>query len=262
MKLSRLRDLRPACATAVCGALLMIVSMAASAQVPFAPLKDGAAIPADMLQQLNAVSQRDIGRAPVPSRGGLKPVPDSAAGKDKPWVLYIGAEFCPYCAAMRWPLVIALMRFGSFTGLAATRSSATDVDANTATFSFVGAKYESQWLDFQAVETQDRHNQPLQKPTKFQLERLKRFDRKPYTQYPGSIPFLDVNDQWIQVGSPVDPKLLHGMDWSGITAQLDTGKGPLWEAVLGEADRLTRTLCELTEGQPKKTCEALGRTQD
>lgn len=33
----------------------------------------------------------------------------------KPAVVYITAEFCPYCAIERWGLVIALMRFGNFT---------------------------------------------------------------------------------------------------------------------------------------------------
>ena len=31
----------------------------------------------------------------------------------KPEVLYIGAEYCPYCAAERWSMVVALSRFGT-----------------------------------------------------------------------------------------------------------------------------------------------------
>ncbi|HEU0197332.1 MAG TPA: DUF929 family protein [Nevskiaceae bacterium] len=242
---------------ALCAALLLSISVQAGAQVPFAPLQDGALIPAPALQQLQVVTQRDLGRAPPPKVNMLKAVPGSKPTAGKPMVLYIGAEFCPYCAAMRWPLVLALMRFGSFADLKATRSSSTDIDANTPTFSFVGAKYTSRWLDFEAVETADRHQRPLEKPSKAQMDRFKRFDRPPYTNYPGSIPFLDINDQWIQVGSPVNPGLMKGLDWFGIAAQLDAGKGPLWAGVLGEADRLTRTLCKLTKGQPAKTCKAL-----
>lgn len=244
-------------AVLVVSAVVMLVANGASAQVPFAPLKDGAALPVDLVQQLHAVSVRDIGRAPHSTPDLLKAVPGAKAVDGKPWVLYIGAEYCPYCAAMRWPLVVALMRFGTFTGLTATRSSATDVDANTATMSFVHAKYASQWIDFEAVETSDRQQRPLQKPTAEQLERLKRFDRQPYTDYPGSIPFLDIADRWIQVGSPFNPGLLQSLDWFDIAAQLDSGKGPLWAAVLGEADRLTGTLCELTHGKPHATCSRL-----
>ena len=35
----------------------------------------------------------------------------------KPLVVYIGAEYCPFCAAERWPMVVALSRFGTFSGL-------------------------------------------------------------------------------------------------------------------------------------------------
>ncbi len=35
----------------------------------------------------------------------------------KPEVFYTGAEYCPYCAAQRWPLIVALSRFGTFSGL-------------------------------------------------------------------------------------------------------------------------------------------------
>jgi hypothetical protein len=60
-----------------------------------------------------------------------------------PIVLYIGAEYCPYCAQQRWPLMLALMRFGNFSGLSYTESSSTDVYANTATFSFRTAAYRA-----------------------------------------------------------------------------------------------------------------------
>jgi hypothetical protein len=39
----------------------------------------------------------------------------------KPEVLYMGAEYCPYCAAERWALIVALSRFGTFSGLAPIR---------------------------------------------------------------------------------------------------------------------------------------------
>src|ERR1039458_3037960 len=40
----------------------------------------------------------------------------------KPEVFYLGAEFCPYCAAERWSVVIALSRFGKFSNLHITTS--------------------------------------------------------------------------------------------------------------------------------------------
>ena len=65
-----------------------------------------------------------------------------------PEVFYMGAEYCPYCAAERWPMIIALSRFGTFSGLKTTSSSSSDVYPNTPTFTFHGATYVSQYVDF------------------------------------------------------------------------------------------------------------------
>jgi hypothetical protein len=43
----------------------------------------------------------------------------------KPEVLYIGSEYCPFCAAQRWAMINAFSRFGTFTGLTTTHSSST-----------------------------------------------------------------------------------------------------------------------------------------
>jgi hypothetical protein len=51
----------------------------------------------------------------------------------KPRVLDVGAEYCPYCATEKWALVVALSRFGTFTGLGQTEPSPSDVYPNTAT---------------------------------------------------------------------------------------------------------------------------------
>jgi hypothetical protein len=68
-------------------------------------------------------------------------------------VLYVGAEFCPFCAAERWPLLLALSRFGTFSNLKESHSSAADVFPNTPTVSFYGSTYESDYVAFTPVET-------------------------------------------------------------------------------------------------------------
>jgi hypothetical protein len=45
----------------------------------------------------------------------------------KPAIVFVSEESCPFCAAQRWPLVVALSHFGSWSHLGTTRSSATDV---------------------------------------------------------------------------------------------------------------------------------------
>ncbi len=65
----------------------------------------------------------------------------SAGGK--PTFLYIGASGCPFCAAMRWSLVIALSRFGNFSKLFYDRSATIDGNVPTVMFNFSQAAYDS-----------------------------------------------------------------------------------------------------------------------
>src|SRR5262250_635737 len=57
----------------------------------------------------------------------------------KPEMLYMGAEYCPYCAAERWAMIQALSRFGTFSGLSTVHSSTTDTPTNISTFTFHGS---------------------------------------------------------------------------------------------------------------------------
>ena len=41
---------------------------------------------------------------------GAKPL----TANGKPEVLYVGAEYCPFCATERWAMTVALSRFGTF----------------------------------------------------------------------------------------------------------------------------------------------------
>jgi hypothetical protein len=70
----------------------------------------------------------------------------------KPEVVYMGGEYCPFCAAERWALTAALSRFGTFTGLGLIHSSPTDVYASTPTLSFHGSRFTSKYVSFAPVE--------------------------------------------------------------------------------------------------------------
>ena len=67
-------------------------------------------------------------------------------------MVYIGGEFCPFCAAERWALTAALSRFGTFTGLGLIHSSPTDVYPSTPTLSFYKSGYTSKYVTFTPVE--------------------------------------------------------------------------------------------------------------
>src|ERR1700722_9312273 len=63
----------------------------------------------------------------------------------KPEMLYIGAEYCPFCAAERWAMAVALSRFGTFTGVNGIHSSPTDYAPNTPTLTFYKSTYTSKY---------------------------------------------------------------------------------------------------------------------
>jgi Domain of unknown function (DUF929) len=63
----------------------------------------------------------------LPNKSGT----DLPAQNGKPVLLYIGAEYCPFCAADRWSLIMALSRFGSFSGIEANASTTSDIYPGT-----------------------------------------------------------------------------------------------------------------------------------
>jgi thiol-disulfide isomerase/thioredoxin len=168
----------------------------------------------------------------------------------KPEVLYIGAEFCPYCAAERWPLIIALSRFGTFSGLQTSTSSSTDVFPNTPTFTFRSSTYTSQYLDFRAVETSDRNGNPLQSPTPAEQQLFNRYDTG------GSIPFVDMVNRYSLVGATYSPNVLTGMSWQAIATSLQDPATPQSLAILGSANLFTAAICKASSNQPGTVCSS------
>jgi hypothetical protein len=176
----------------------------------------------------------------------------------KPSVLYMGAEYCPFCAAERWPLVVALSRFGTFTGLKGTHSSSSDSYPNTPTLSFLGSTYSSAYLTFTSVEMQsnelvDGAYPTLQSPTAAEQATLTKYDVSPYTTNPGSIPFIDFGNRYVQIGASYDPGVLAGQTDEGIADEL-TGDSATATSIDGTANLLTAAICKVTGNTPKSVC--------
>lgn len=178
-----------------------------------------------------------------------------------PRVVYIGAEYCPFCAAERWALIGALSRFGTFTRLGATTSSAVDVYPSTPTLSFYGSTYHSSYLHFSAVEEATNQPvgssyQPLQTPTTTEQHLLTKLDAPPYVAAANTnaIPFLDLANRYLQVGASYSPSVLQGHSRSQIAAALSNPASPIAQTVDGTANELTAALCTLTHGQPGSVC--------
>ena len=177
-----------------------------------------------------------------------------AAGR--PLIVYVGAEYCPYCAAERWALILALSRFGSFSGLQETLSSSTDVYPDTSTFTFVDASYTSSWVDFQPSEIEDRAQQPLQTPSTQAAQLFTSLDRPPYTSLLGAFPFLDIAGSYLLRDAGYSPQLLQGLSWTDIATDLSNPSDPVAKAIIGNANVLTAGICLASGNQPQSICAA------
>ncbi|MEO8422961.1 MAG: DUF929 family protein [Actinomycetota bacterium] len=183
----------------------------------------------------------------------------------KPEILYIGAEYCPFCASQRWPLVIALSRFGTFSGLGLTTSSASDVYPSTPTLAFHGSTYASDVISFVPVETETNQPaasgigyEPLETLTADQQRLMQTFDVPPYTSQAGSIPFVLIGNRFVVTGSSYPPDVLQGMTWQQIASALSDPSSLIAKQVLAAANMLTATICQLTDQQPSNVCTSSG----
>jgi len=179
----------------------------------------------------------------------------------RPRVVWIGAEYCSSCAAVRWPLVIAFDRFGSFTGLRVTTSTALDGYPNTQSFSFFGATYTSPYFTFEAVEQFSNIPAgsgfvPLTAPTPEQQALMDKFDQPPYVDPSNrkALPFVDFANNYSITGVTFSPAILRGLTANDIAIALFDPKTPVAKAVIGSANEITAALCVLTDGQPINIC--------
>jgi len=181
----------------------------------------------------------------------LKPVTGPALNSGgKPEMLYIGAEWCPYCAAERWAMAVALSRFGSFTPLRGVHSSPTDVYPNTATLTFHGSTYTSKYLVFTPVENQDVNHNLLQAPTTAQKAMWARYEP------PGnSYPFIDIGNRFVAT-TTYNPQVLQGLSWNQIAADLHNPSSPVSQGAVGSANLLTAAICKVTGNAPASVCTA------
>ncbi len=173
-------------------------------------------------------------------------------------MLYVGADFCPYCAAQRWGLMLALLRFGKFSGLRYMLSSAADAHPNTPTVTFQHADYRSKYVAFQAVETADRERHPLMTPNPLQIRILTTYDAPPYVHFAQSIPFVYVGGRYVLSQLLVSPQPLDGENWQQIADTLADPHSLLFQAVMPRVNLLTAALCQLDGDKPANVCSAPG----
>jgi hypothetical protein len=214
----------------------------------------GTPIPATLYNQLAGVSNTTLATIGTGAATALTSEKGSSLTYGgKPEMLYIGAEYCPFCAAERWAMIVALSRFGTFSGLTYMESSSSDAFANTPTFSFRDASYASNYVSFVSVEIQDRNHGTLQTPTPQEQSFMTSYDSG------GSIPFVDIGNQTgnqyvtLNGGAQFQPSVFSG-NWTQIASQLNDPTTAVAKAVDGAANYLISAICKVDGGTPSSVC--------
>ena len=210
------------------------------------------ALPAGVQSNLSVpasvLSRVGVGTSSVAAFNKVTGSPLTSGGK--PEVLYIGGEWCPYCAAERWALAVALSRFGTFSPLKGIHSSSSDVYPNTATVTFYRSTYTSNYVVFAPVENQDVNHNTLQVPTAAQQALWTKY------QPPGNTyPFIDIGNR-VHASVTYSPQVLQGLTWSQIAADLHNPSSPVAQGAVGSANLFTAAICSITGNQPGSVCNA------
>lgn len=228
--------------------------------------------PASVVSQVTSVPPSAFDAVGGPATNGPAPfVPSPRVALDmggRPAVVFVGAEFSPYSAATRWALVAALGRFGTFSDLGSTTSSADELFGRTPTFTFDQAKYRSATISFVADELYGASPStqapggfpPLDSPDAGVSSLLRRYDSMSGSDMPGALPFVDVGGNLVIIGAGggVSPALIHGRSMGQIAASLDDPTSPIARAVLGTANEISAAICAATHGKPGAVCSSQG----
>lgn len=207
----------------------------------------GRPISPELADKLYTVAQSSYGSPNQTLLAYLSPTngpPFTSNGK--PVIVFISADYCPFCAFQRWPIILALMRFGNFTNLHYMLSSPTDVFANSPTFSFYGSSYTSKYVCFEGYEEADRNNNPQQSAPANYTAVFQQYGRSSY-------PFLDIGNRYYMSGAFEYPTLLGRKDWNQI-ASLMGGSNALSSQIIDSANVITAAICKLTGGNPSSVC--------
>jgi hypothetical protein len=176
----------------------------------------------------------------------------------KPELLYMGGEYCPFCAAERWAIAAAVSRFGTLSGLHFIRSSPTDVYAGTPTLSFYKSSYTSRYLAFAAVEWYSERPDASTPTGYAYLQRPTPQQAAAFSSYGGSFPFVDIGDRYLVPQAQYIPSALAGLSWAQVAADMRDPSSPVGKDIDGAANMITAAICKLTHGQPASVCSSAG----
>jgi len=168
----------------------------------------------------------------------------------KPELLFIGGQYCPYCAAERWAVAAALSRFGTLTGLQFIHSSPTDSYPGTPTLSFDHASYASKYLAFAGVEWYSEKPDAATPTGYAYLQRPTPQQAALFARYGGSFPFVDIGNRYLVPEAQYLPSALAGLSWAQVAAAMRDPSSPVAQDIDGAANMITAAISRLTHGQP------------
>jgi thiol-disulfide isomerase/thioredoxin len=166
----------------------------------------------------------------------------------KPEVLYIGAQYCPFCMAEDWSMIVALSKFGNFSGIEYMMSETNYNYSNTAGFTFVSSHYTSQYVSLVTVEYENRVQGPLQTVSNSEYSTEQKYD-------PGlEIPFIDFANEYTTFTSQYSPVVISNLNWTEIASQLNSTNSSVANSIDGAANSLISAVCKIDGGQPASVC--------
>lgn len=146
-------------------------------------------------------------------------------------VYYLGAGFCPWCAAERWSIMRALKNFGPWEGVQQDRSAErNEAFLNLPTYNFSGASLKSEHVEFVGKEFQDRNFQDL--------DHFGDEDNAIIDNYnlQGLIPFIFIGGRFARIGSGPKPEQFVGLSHDDVEKQLEAMNTNLAKEIDEEAN--------------------------
>jgi len=156
----------------------------------------------------------------------------------KPLVFFLGAGFCPFCAAERWSVAEALKNFGSWQRLPEDYSAERDEKyLNLPTLNLATALYSSEFIEFLSIETADRNFNPIENANDDPYGLIENHNPDQI------VPFTLVDGQFMQAGTGYSPKLLEGLNHMKVREQILDPQSALGSSIKTEANFITALIC-------------------
>jgi hypothetical protein len=241
--------------TAVLAVVVALVAIKLTS-APARPVATESAASSVIVRQVTTVPASvftgvSLGQVITPLQAVQRSGPPLTVGR-KPVIVFVSEESCPFCAAERWSLAVALSHFGTWSHLGSTTSSATDVYPGTATLSFRAAVYRSTELTLRTTELTDNAGRPLQAQTPLDTRLIDAFDVPPYVNsadQSGAVPFLDIANRYILAGAQYSPQVLAGLSATQIASQLANPSSPVAQAIDGSARVIVAAINQVLAGR-------------